>query len=288
MHSIFIIFIILLFALILSSFLGNIASESFVVASDSSGNTTNYITNSAVGTSTFSSTTDENTGNTTYDNYNHYNKTADTNSNLISGTVFYGENGGEAIVITGSDGQKLIKIVLPNEYTPYIYTYISVNTWKGPNGTATLIQSSNGNKALSISLNNGQTYVYTISNTSSSTSGTSNTSSTSASNTSYNMPVSTSTDNSSLDSTTTGISKNMIPPGDEDLYVLKSSIIPPICPMCPSPIITNDSKKDCPPCPACARCPEPSFECKKVPNYNAVNNSLIPQPVLTDYSQYGM
>ena len=44
----------------------------------------------------------------------------------------------------------------------------------------------------------------------------------------------------------------------------------------------------CPACPACARCPEPAFECKKVPNYNAINDNYLPQPVLNDFSSFGM
>jgi hypothetical protein len=48
------------------------------------------------------------------------------------------------------------------------------------------------------------------------------------------------------------------------------------------------SQEKCPPCPACARCPEPSFECKKVPNYNAINDNYLPTPVLSDFSQFGM
>ena len=31
-----------------------------------------------------------------------------------------------------------------------------------------------------------------------------------------------------------GISKNNIPEGDEHLYILKSKIVPPVCPICPS------------------------------------------------------
>ena len=39
-------------------------------------------------------------------------------------------------------------------------------------------------------------------------------------------------------------------------YILKSEVVPPVCPKCP------DSKscprqKPCQPCPPCARCPEP-------------------------------
>jgi hypothetical protein len=47
-------------------------------------------------------------------------------------------------------------------------------------------------------------------------------------------------------------------------------------------------KEKCPPCPSCARCPEPAFDCKKVPNYNAMNNEFLPIPVLNDFSSFGM
>ena len=44
-----------------------------------------------------------------------------------------------------------------------------------------------------------------------------------------------------------------------------------------------------PPCPPCERCPEPAFDCKRVPNYNSVTSSqYLPRPVLTDFSQFGM
>lgn len=44
----------------------------------------------------------------------------------------------------------------------------------------------------------------------------------------------------------------------------------------------------CPPCPACARCPEPAFECKKVPNYSRTEDINAPRPVMADFSQFGM
>ena len=44
----------------------------------------------------------------------------------------------------------------------------------------------------------------------------------------------------------------------------------------------------CPPCPACARCPEPAFECKKVPNYSRSEDINAPKPVMADFSQFGM
>jgi len=68
-----------------------------------------------------------------------------------------------------------------------------------------------------------------------------------------------------------GVPKSRIPPGQENLYILKSEIVPPVCPACPQVNCGScATAKKCPPCPPCARCPEPSFECKKVPNYNSV------------------
>lgn len=89
-------------------------------------------------------------------------------------------------------------------------------------------------------------------------------------------------------SSTKGVRKEDIPEGDEHLYILKSEIVPPVCPQCPEPIVIE--KKDCPPCPACERCPEPSYKCEMVPNYNADagfgDGNIIPQPFLNDFSQF--
>lgn len=82
-----------------------------------------------------------------------------------------------------------------------------------------------------------------------------------------------------------GIPKSQIPNGDEHLYILKSQVVPPVCPACP--ISTNLPRdKPCPPCPPCARCPEPSFDCKKVPNYSSSNEQYLPKPMLTDFSSF--
>lgn len=44
---------------------------------------------------------------------------------------------------------------------------------------------------------------------------------------------------------------------------------------------------NCPPCPACERCPEPSFDCKKVPNYRSTSvGQYLPIPVLNDFSRF--
>jgi hypothetical protein len=51
----------------------------------------------------------------------------------------------------------------------------------------------------------------------------------------------------------------------------------------------NIATEDYPPCPAPQRCPEPNFDCKKVPKYEqGPENPFLPRPVLTDFSTFGM
>ena len=58
----------------------------------------------------------------------------------------------------------------------------------------------------------------------------------------------------------------------------------------PSPSQCNSCKPaPVPPCPPCERCPEPDFDCKRVPKYNkASGNRYLPRPILADFSQFGM
>jgi hypothetical protein len=73
---------------------------------------------------------------------------------------------------------------------------------------------------------------------------------------------------------------NQIAPlyGSMDVNRLRPYKSKPKCGVCPKPQ----------PCPSCARCPEPSFDCKKVPNYGTTNSEYLPMPVLTDFSTFGM
>ena len=70
-------------------------------------------------------------------------------------------------------------------------------------------------------------------------------------------------------------------------FILRSRIIPPVCPKCPDAAVCP-RQQPCPPCPPCARCPEPAFTCEMVPNYNSQNDMYMPRPVLADFSQFGM
>jgi len=111
-----------------------------------------------------------------------------------------------------------------------------------------------------------------------------------------------------------GLPANMIAPGDEDLYILKSEIVPPVCPRCPS-ICSKDIKQQCPPCPSCARCPpgssnftnsgnndntqpvanispdnaysEGENSTDKYSKYRS-NNKFLPVPVVSNFSTFGM
>jgi len=101
---------------------------------------------------------------------------------------------------------------------------------------------------------------------------------------------------------------------DSNKYILKSEIVPPVCPKCPDSRMcptqkssseeTNSNgrgttggnmnnntngQKSCPACPACARCPEPSFTCKKVPNYavsTVGTNNILPIPQLNSFAAF--
>ena len=92
---------------------------------------------------------------------------------------------------------------------------------------------------------------------------------------------------------------SQITPGFEDLYVLKTSTFPPVNTKQYVYVDDDETNEDeeedetlpkgkCPPCPPCGRCPEPAFECKKVPNYKSNNDQYLPRPVLNDFSQVGM
>lgn len=254
---------------------------------------------------------------TTYDNYNHY------SGNSIP-TIFYGENGGIAkmvnvddthtLVITDRNGTTNIYYINENSEPTNTSTTYNDNTGK----TAKIITDTNGNRAIEITGPYGFRMLYTSQYTSSNPqedmiepnenveetntiNNNSNYKEAYSSNTSKNCSVNTikgpngnifSTYDTSGYYSSQGIPKSQIPRGDEDLYILKSQVVPPVCPKCPDQILkcpdaTTETAK-CPPCPPCARCPEPAFDCKKVPNYSSVSKDFMPVPVLNDFSTFGM
>ena len=283
-------------------------SKSLVVT-DSNGTMTTYTIN--IYSSKPSSST--------YDNYNHYNRSSYP-------TIYYGPNGGTAKVINTPDNNSIV-VTNKNGTTEIYYiehgsTDSNISAYYGPNGgSAKLITDSNGNQAVEITSPTGSKIVYNGENaytynsqddtinqydTTHNTTGSDYNNAYSLSTyygpnggkaTTYTGPAgntyATYDASAYYNSLPQGIPRSQIPKGDEDLYILKSQVVPPVCPKCPDPIVKcpetdgSDVTK-CPPCPPCARCPEPAFDCKKVPNYNAFNQNYMPIPVLSDFSGFGM
>jgi hypothetical protein len=292
---------------------------STVQVKDANGNVILTLTNNP-NTGTTTSTTQNGTNvvtNSSYDNYNHYTGTAYP-------IIYYGPNGGTARVIQTNNNSTIV-ITNKNGTTEiyYIDTNVpnpNVSTYYGPNGgSAKMITDKNGKPAVEITTPNGSKIVYYADNiyTYNSQDQTINqySADTNTTGSDYNSAYSASTyygpyggqattitgpagntystyDSSAYtNSLPAGIPKSLIPPGQEDLYILKSQVVPPVCPKCPDPIVecpNNFDESKCPPCPPCARCPEPAFECKKVPNYSSFNQDYMPVPVLNDFSSFGM
>lgn len=283
-----------------------------VQVKDSSGNVVlTLTTNPNTGNST--ATTQNGTiTNTNYDNYNHYDGSSYP-------TIFYGPDGGTARVIKTPNNNSIV-ITNKNGTTDIYYIDNNANvdktTYYGPNGgSASLITDSSGNQAVQIIGPNGSKVVYTGNNvyTNNSQDGTinqydadNNTTGSDINASTYYGPYggqattvsgpagntySTYDSSAYYNSLPQGIPASQIPSGQEDLYILKSQVVPPVCPKCPVPIVQSSVDSDvskCPPCKPCGRCPEPAFECVKQPNYKAFNQDYMPVPVLNDFSTFGM
>jgi putative hemolysin len=292
---------------------GTDGSKSLIVQNqDGSVNTYKLSVSS---TSSDSSTTSTSTSANNYDNYNHYNGTSYP-------TIYYGPNGGTAKVIKTQNNNTIV-ITNKNGTTDIYYidsnsSNSNVSTYYGQNGgSAKLITDSNGKQAVEITTPNGSKIVYTGDNTytydsqdntinqyDSSNIGTGADYNTAYSSSTYYGPnggqattvsgpagntYATYDSSAYYNSLPQGIPRSQIPSGQEDLYILKSQVVPPVC---PAPIVNCPNNEfdvtKCPPCAPCTRCPEPAFECKKVPNYSAFNQNYLPVPVLNDFSTFGM
>jgi hypothetical protein len=287
-----------------------------VQVKDSSGNIVLTLTNNSNNgnsTATTQNGTSANTSTTTtnYDNYNHYNGSSYP-------TTFYGPDGGTARVIK-TDNNNTIVITNKNGTTDIYYidsNGSTASTYTGKNGgSAKMITDSNGNQAVEITGPNGSKLVYTGDNaytynsqddTINQYDSNNNTTGTDVNETTYYGPnggqattvtgpggnTYASYDSSAYyNSLPQGVSRSQILPGEEDLYILKSQVIPPVCPACPNPIVQSSDSTDvtkCPACKPCGRCPEPAFDCVKRPNYKAFNQDFMPVPVLSDFSSFGM
>lgn len=277
------------------------SGETTVIVSNLEGTTVYRVTKTEVSSSGDSDATATNN----YDNYNHYDQTSYP-------TVFYGPNGLTARVLTNpSTGEKTV-VVTPSGGASQTYTF-SVDRYVGPRGGSATLVRQNGSQVLRLTSPQGQTVVLTGTPQHQSVDATlTQQSAESAPGQAQSLEESMQTQSAypgQLPPTPSqtqaqlqaqyqaslppGIPRSQIPPGQEDLYILKSEVVPPVCPRCPDPVVyANSSDKSdttkCPPCPPCARCPEPSFTCAKVPNYSAFNPNTMPVPVLSSFSSFGM
>ena len=288
--------ILLLLGFILHCFLGN--KKTFYKRIEG-------MTDVETADSSTSSASSLNSSNNSYENYNHYNGTS-------IATKYYGPNG-EVVIINSPSSITVINTSgISVEYTSTASssTQIEAITYRGPNGeSATFVSGTNGGKAVKVTDAQGNSVIYGENPTSTSAAVVTNPSTTYYGSTGNQIPnnsayayVSPTPAVSSYEynqyqsqtnppydyssSLPPGIPRSQILPGQEDLYILKSQVVPPVCPACNPVVIYKD--KECQACPPCGRCPEPSFECKKVPNYNAINNAYLPIPVLNSFAGFGM
>jgi hypothetical protein len=306
-NSALFLFLILIAGLILSSFLGGRGKEGFAEVSTYTGVNSGKSSQTPDWWSKLGGQGNVYTGpskdvqTTRYDNYNHHDGTSYP-------TMYYGPNGSNAKLVNSNGVYSLI--VTDNNGKSSTYSIDShknsksksdiTATYYGKNGGNASIIISNGSVSVKVVDSNGNSTTYTSQNPQikkytdddkhkndehKNKTGTDYATAYADAHKGDARHLNSAGKYSSV--LPAGISKSQIPKGHEDLYILKSQVIPPVCPVCPvATAATRD--KPCPPCPACARCPEPSFECKKVPNYNSISSEYLPQPVLSSFSSFGM
>ena len=223
--------------------------------------------------------------------YTYTPPTSSTSSITIASITFYGPYGGKARLIVGSGGNYFIRVYYPDGH----HENYNSSSYNGSSSNNSSSNTSSTNTSTQQPVETEPSYPsYSTAATypsAGAVTGPNGNSVGYVTGPMGNTFVGTSSSNSSnydySSSLPQGIPASMIPSGDEDLYILKSEVVPPVCPACPTSSACPRTEKP-PPCPACARCPEPAFECKKVPNYNAINKQLLPMPVLNDFSTFGM
>lgn len=187
-----------------------------------------------------------------------------TGSNIIqSGTSLYGPNGEICQVLVEEKNKQYLE-VRDSITKPPVYYHSTFNKsgFTGPNGSSAEVYLGVDNQPrISITDAAGNTKVFSIDGTHANSTNNSNynpvanTGSPMGSN-NYNSVYSTSLPG--------GIPSSQIVPGKEDLYILKTQVVPPVCPACP----------------------QPSLDCKKKSNNK--DNQYLPYPVLNDYTSFGM
>lgn len=196
----------------------------------------------------------------------------------LSNISFYDNNGNVAKVYRAQNGQFIVQVDQANGME-VIYTANNVYTYNTKNSNSFNIGQT---------VNNAQTNLQTLAN--------------------EEAALVNDIENNSI---ANGTPSSMIPPGDEDKYILKTQIVPPVCPRCPSICSSNPANQE-PACPSCGNpgqggstqgtIPPPTSNSNaniSPPNaYDAINNptdkysqyrhntSFLPVPVVSDFSKF--
>ena len=196
-----------------------------------------------------------------YDNYNHFDRTSYPD-------IFYGPNGSTARIIK-SNTTDVITIYEVNGIRTIYYKDVQnpdSRIYYEPNGTSIKIVTNNGNNvSLELKQKDNSTVVYTYKNID------------------INPPsypiIETTVD--AYNSLPDGIPKSKIPNGMEDLYILKTQILPVICPKCADVIKPSDST---------STKPELCEQCSKQKNIeqDIHSNNKEPVPVLSNFTSFGI
>lgn len=149
-----------------------------------------------------------------YDNYNHYDGTSNA-------SIYYSSNGnGYTARILDTGTNKMIIITRTDGSTLIFYYSGYPDLYNGENDSfIKLIRASDGTKTIELTTSTGKKVYYVKTNN------------LTTNNSDTDNFESTSSYNSSLPQ---GIKWSQIPAGEKNMYILKSQIVPPVCPSCPS------------------------------------------------------
>ncbi len=170
---------------------------------------------------------------------------------------------------------KIVTPVCPNN--PYDSVGSILDTDASFNSTWNMNENTRLNRASDALRESANALANTVSNTVSNT----------LPNSGLNTDANVQSDNNPVPSNQPGLSNNAsiqvpsTPASPSDQFLLT-----PQKPSTPSPASKEDvssSPGQCPPCPACERCPEPVVECKKVVKYK---DQQYPLPLIADFSAF--
>lgn len=235
------------------------------------------------------------------DNYNHFDQTSTPG-------LFHGSDGGTASIVKTLTDNYIV--VTKRNGTTETYNMDVDRTYRSVNGGHAIVKE--GNKVIELTLPDGSQIRYDseqanvhrgfddtinqyVKDSIQHLSDISNVN---------NQFSTTSFDNHAyLSSLPKGIPRSQIPDGEEDLYILKSQVVPPVCPRCPDPVIVhnpydnnnrnnnqNNQNNNC------SNNFNPDYSTGTTLagmgigsryNYSALDDSVKPMPMLADFSGFG-